>query len=37
VWAVINCVAAGLAPVPAEISPQLVQEIVEGPEASTAG
>jgi hypothetical protein len=35
VWAVINCVAAGLAPAPAaEISPQLVKEIVEGPEAS---
>jgi hypothetical protein len=38
VWAAINRVAAGLAPVPgAEISPQLVQEIVEGPEASPTG
>jgi hypothetical protein len=38
VWTVINRVAAGLAPVPgAKISPQLVQEIVEGQEASPAG
>jgi hypothetical protein len=38
VWAEINRVTAGLAPAPgAEISPQLVQEIVEGPEASPAG
>jgi hypothetical protein len=35
---VINSVAAGLTPAPAaEISPQLVKEIVEGQGASPAG